>query len=288
MDAKIEKISKTFCIIGDPVEHSLSPLMHNAAFKKMDLNYSYIAFRVPSSELRESVDSLKRIHIAGFNVTIPHKVNILRFLDDFDNDSKLAGAVNTVKNENGSLIGFNTDIYGIMNPLENRISNFNGLNILILGAGGACRAALIGLSRKKGIKKIAIFNRDKNRLNEAINLGNKVGLDCFPYDYTDSKKLDEVSKASDLVLNTTSVGMQGERSPIEKSSITTNTIVFDIVYRPIYTDLLENAKKANARLIYGYEMLLNQGYKAFEIWTGLEAPRDTMKNTLLGIFGEPQ
>lgn len=174
-----------------------------------------------------------------------------------------------------------------MNPLENRISNFNGLNILILGAGGSCRAALIGLSRKKGIKRIAIFNRDKNRLNEAINLGNKVGLECFPYDYTDSNKLDEVSKASDLVLNTTSVGMKSERSPIEKSSITTNTIVFDIVYKPIYTDLLENAKKANARLIYGYEMLLNQGFKSFEIWTGLEAPKDTMKNTLLGIFGEP-
>ncbi|MDR4491453.1 MAG: shikimate dehydrogenase [Candidatus Nitrosocosmicus sp.] len=288
MDAEINnKTSRTFCIIGDPIEHSLSPLMHNAAFKKLNLNYSYIAFRVPSTELSESVESLKRIQIAGFNVTIPHKVNILKFLDDLDNDAQLAGAVNTVKNENGSLIGYNTDIYGIINPLENKISDFNGLKILILGAGGSCRAAIIGLSRKKGIKKIAIFNRDKNRLNEAISLGNKVGIDCYPYDYSDSTKLYEVSKSSDMVLNTTSVGMKGELSPIEASYITANTIVFDIVYKPIHTGLLLSAKKANARLIYGYEMLLNQGYKAFEIWTGLEAPRDTMKKTLFGIFGEP-
>jgi len=284
----LDKISRTFCIIGDPVEHSLSPLMHNAAFKKMNLNYAYIAFRVPSSELSESVESLKRIQIAGFNVTIPPKVNILKFLDDLDEDSKLAGAVNTVKNENGSLVGFNTDIYGIMNPLENRISDFSGLRILILGAGGSCRAALVGLSRKKGIKKIAIFNRDKNRLNEAINLGNKVGLDCYPYDYNDLNEIVEASKASDLIINTTSVGLKSEHSPIGKSSITASTVVFDIVYKPIYTDLLENAKKANARLIFGYEMLLNQGYKAFEIWTGLEAPKDTMKNALFGIFGEPK
>jgi shikimate dehydrogenase len=262
--------------------------MHNAAFKKLNLKYSYIAFRVPSSELRESIESLRRVNIAGFNVTIPHKVKILEFLDDLDEDSRLSGAVNTVKNENGSLLGYNTDIYGIMKPLEGKISDFNGLKIMILGAGGSCRAALTGLSRKNGIKKICIFNRDKSRLNEVISLGNKVGLECFPYDYNDSIKLDEVSKASDIILNTTSVGMKNELSPIGNSSITTDTIVFDINYKPIYTNLLENAKKANARLIFGYEMLLNQGYKAFEIWTGLEAPMDTMKNTLFGVFGEPQ
>lgn len=287
MDAKIDKISKTFCIIGDPIEHSLSPLMHNAAFKKLNLNYSYIAFKVLASELQNSVESMRKIQIAGFNVTIPHKVNIVNFLDELDDKSSLAGAVNTVKNENGKLIGFNTDIDGIMNPLESRVSDFKDLNILILGAGGSCRAALTGLSRKRGLNPISIFNRDEKRLSETIEMGRKIGLDCVPFYFEDSKKLQEIATASDIILNTTSLGLKNEQSLVKTSSINPNTIVFDIVYKPIMTSLLENAKIANARLIYGYEMLLNQGYKAFKIWTGIDAPKDIMKNTLLGIFGEP-
>ena len=262
--------------------------MHNAAFKQLNLNYSYIVFKVPACELEASIDSMKQIQIAGFNVTIPHKIEIVKYLDVLDNNSEMAGAVNTVKNESGCLYGYNTDIEGLMNPIENKISNFQDLNVMILGAGGSCRSAIIGLARKKGIKQIAIFNRDRVKLDKTIQLGNKVGLECLPFDYDDSNKLSEISLRSDLILNTTSVGMKNEASPIKSKFIQENTVVFDVVYKPVMTNLLENAKKANARLIYGYEMLLNQGFKAFEIWTGLKAPLETMKNTLFGIFGEPQ
>jgi shikimate dehydrogenase len=280
--------SKTFCIIGNPIEHSLSPLMQNAAFSHMNLNYSYIAFRVPADELEEAVESMRKIAIAGFNVTIPHKVEIAKLLDVLNEEAKLAGSVNTVNNENGLLVGYNTDIDGIMDPLEKRICDFKGLEIMILGAGGSCRAALVGLAKKKSVGSISIFNRNQNRLNSVIDLGVKLGLNCMPFDLKNTANLYEISKKSDLIINTTSLGLGGEKSPIKSDYLSKDTIVFDIVYKPIYTDLIENAKRAGARIIFGYEMLLSQGYKAFEIWTGLKAPKIIMKKALFGIFGEPE
>jgi shikimate dehydrogenase len=280
--------SKTFCIIGNPIEHSLSPLMQNAAFAHMNLNYSYIAFRVPADELEEAVESMRKIGIAGFNVTIPHKVEIVELLDVLSDEAKLAGSVNTVKNENGLLVGYNTDIDGIMGPLEKRIYDFKGLEVMILGAGGSCRAALVGLAQKKSVGSISIFNRNQNRLNSVIDLGQKLGLNCMPFNLEDTVNLCEISKKSGLIINTTSIGLGGEKSPIKSGFLSKRTTVFDIIYKPINTDLIENAKMAGARIIFGYEMLLFQGYKAFEIWTGLKAPKDIMKKALFGIFGEPE
>ena len=134
-----DKSSKTFCIIGDPVEHSLSPLMHNAAFKYLNLNYSYIAFKVKINELKESVESLRDINVAGFNITIPHKVEMTRYVDRLSDEASLAGAVNTVKNEDGIFVGHNTDIYGLMAPIEERLSSFEGIEISVLGAGGSTK-----------------------------------------------------------------------------------------------------------------------------------------------------
>ena len=148
-DKNLKNPFKTFCIIGDPVNHSLSPLIHNSAFASSNLNYSYIAFRVPQSELKESIDSLKKINAAGFNITLPHKVNIIGFLDALSIEAKKAGAVNTVNNEKGKFIGYNTDIFGFIAPLEKRQIDFKDMEILIMGAGGSCRAALVGLSKKR-------------------------------------------------------------------------------------------------------------------------------------------
>lgn len=283
-----DKSSKTFCIIGDPVEHSLSPLMHNAAFKYLNLNYSYIAFKVKVNELKESVESLHDINVAGFNVTIPHKVEITKYVDRLSDEASLAGAVNTVNNEDGIFVGHNTDIYGLMAPIEERFSRFEGAEILILGAGGSCRAALVGLSRKKGIKSVFIVNRDKQKLSKVIELGSTLGLNCIPIEYSDLKKLSQISSHCKLIINTTSVGLKNEKSLLSSESIGNGSIVFDIIYNPIMTDFLECAKSANAKVIFGYEMLLNQGYKSFEIWTGLNAPREVMRKALLGIFGEPK
>lgn len=282
-----DKSSKTFCIIGDPVEHSLSPLMHNAAFKYLNLNYSYIAFKVKVNELKESVESLRDINAAGFNVTIPHKVEITRYVDRLSDEASLAGAVNTVSNENGIFVGYNTDIYGLMAPIEERLSNFDGIEILILGAGGASRAAVVGLSKKKGIKSVFVVNRDQEKLSKVIELGSTLGLNCIPMEYSDHKKLSQISSQCKLIINTTSVGLKNEKSLLSSESIHNESLVFDIIYKPITTDLLGCAKSAHAKVIFGYEMLLNQGYKSFEIWTGMKAPREVMRKALFGIFGEP-
>jgi shikimate dehydrogenase len=281
---------KTFCIIGDPIDHSLSPLIHNSAFASLKLNCSYIAFKVPKEELEGSLNSLRNIGIAGFNVTIPHKVNIIKYLDRLSPEAKIAGAVNTVNNEHGKLVGYNTDIYGILAPLEKQKKvDFNNMEILILGAGGACRAALVALSSKKdGIKKINIVNRSQERLEEILKMGKDLGLDCYPMDYVNSAMLREASLNSRLIINTTPLGLKNEASPLEKDWISKDALVFDIVYKPIFTDLLDKAKEIGASIVFGYEMLLYQGAKSFEIWTGVKAPIDVMKKALLGIFGEPK
>lgn len=276
-------VAKTYCIIGDPVTHSLSPGMQNAAFAALGLNATYIAFRVPISELKESIDSLRAIKVSGFNVTIPHKVSVIKYLDELDSTAKKAGAVNTVKNIEGVLKGYNTDIAGFIEPLRKRKIDFNGMTVLLLGAGGAARAIVAALSEEK-ISKMIIANRDLAKAQDLAKIGGSLGLKCeaIPFDDVQNHSL-----SADLIVNSTSIGLANEASPIDYEHIKKGSIVYDIVYRPVVTDLIENAKFAEAYVVYGYEMLLEQGAKAFEIWTGLEAPREAMKKNLLGIFGEP-
>jgi shikimate dehydrogenase len=276
--------TKTYCIIGDPIHHSLSPAMQNAAFAALSLNCTYIAFRVPEGELKESVESLRSINIAGFNVTVPHKIDVINYLDELDATAKKAAAVNTVNNIEGIFRGYNTDLYGFIEPLHRRQVDFWGMQVLLLGAGGAARAIVAALAQENGISKIIIANRDMQRANELANIGTSLGLKCelLPLD-----RAQDVSAVSDLIVNATRLGMNNEPSIIDYKHISKGSIVYDIVYRPLVTDLIENAKYAQASIVYGYEMLIDQGAKAFEIWTELPAPRDAMKKNLLGIFGEP-
>ena len=276
--------TKTYCIIGDPIHHSLSPPMQNAAFAALSLNCTYIAFRVPEGELKESVESLRSINIAGFNVTVPHKIDVINYLDELDATAKKAAAVNTVNNIEGIFRGYNTDLYGFIEPLHRRQVDFWGMQVLLLGAGGAARAIVAALAQENGISKIIIANRDMQRANELANIGTSLGLKCelLPLD-----RAQDVSAVCDLIVNATRLGMNNEPSIIDYKHISKGSIVYDIVYRPLVTDLIENAKYAQASIVYGYEMLIEQGAKAFEIWTELPAPRDAMKKNLLGIFGEP-
>ncbi len=287
-DKHLVKSFKTFCIIGDPINHTLSPLIHNTAFSYLNLNYSYIAFKVSQVDLEDSIHSLKRINAAGFNVTLPHKESIIKYIDGLSEEAKTTGAVNTVNNEDGKFIGYNTDIHGIITPIEEREINLDNAQILILGAGGSCRAALVALSKKKGIQNINIVNRDQNRLKKVIELGKKMGLNCIPLDYNDINLLKETSLKSNLIINTTSIGLNNESSPLKSNFMMKNAFVFDIIYRPLYTDLLRNAKEAGSNIIFGYEMLIHQAAKSFEIWTKMGAPINAMKKALFGIFGEPK
>ncbi|MFL6510547.1 MAG: shikimate dehydrogenase [Nitrososphaera sp.] len=276
--------AKTYCIIGDPIHHSLSPAMQTAAFAAKGLNYTYIAFRVPKEELQESIESLRSINIAGFNVTTPHKTQVMKFLEELESTAKKVSAVNTVINVDGVFRGYNTDAYGFIEPLHRRHVDFGGMRVLLIGAGGAARAIVAALAEEKGISQLVIANRDRQRANELARLGREVGINSklVPLD-----KASEFSLGSDLIVNATTLGMNDEPSLIDYHHIQKGSIVYDIVYRPIVTDLVENAKFAQASVVYGYEMLIEQGAKAFEIWTGLSAPRDAMKKNLLGIFGEP-
>lgn len=276
--------TKTYCIIGDPIHHSLSPAMQNAAFAAKGLNCTYIAFRVPQNELKESIESLRSINIAGFNVTTPHKTEVMRYLDELEATAKKASAVNTVSNIEGIFRGYNTDVYGFIEPLHRRHVDFRGMHVLLIGSGGAARAVVVALAQENAISKLIIANRDIKRGNELAKLGAGLGINCeaVPLD-----RVTDFSPTCDLIVNATTLGMNNEPSIVDYEHIQKGSIVYDIVYRPLVTDLIENAKYAQASIVYGYEMLIEQGAKAFEIWTGLPAPRDAMKKNLLGIFGEP-
>jgi shikimate dehydrogenase len=276
--------TKIYCIIGDPIHHSLSPTMQNAAFAAKGLNCTYIAFRVPEAELKESIESLRSINIAGFNVTSPHKASVMRYLDEIEHTAKKATAVNTVNNIEGILRGYNTDVYGFIEPLRKRQVDFRGMHVLLLGSGGAARAVVAALAEENGIAKVLIANRDLRRAEELASLGAGLGMksEVLPL-----AGVQDISPVCDLIVNATTLGMNNESSLIDYQHIQKGCIVYEMVYRPLVTDLIENAKYAQASVVHGYEMLIEQGAKAFEIWTGLSAPRDAMKKNLLGIFGEP-
>jgi shikimate dehydrogenase len=276
---------RTYCIIGDPVSHSLSPAMHNAAFKSLAMDDVYIAYKVSSHELESSVESLRSVKISGFNVTIPHKTAVLQYLDEVDLISRKAGAVNTVASINGKFKGFNTDIQGFIQPLLNRNMDFKGLSVLLFGAGGSARAVVTSLSNVNSISKLVVANRTYGKSLELSKLADLQGLTSSVSMFEEAKRM---AKHFDLIVNATSVGLQSNESLLDSEDIDENSTVYDLVYRPVMTKLLENARGKGARVIYGYEMLLEQGAQAFEIWTGLKAPLPAMKKALFGVFQEPK
>jgi len=264
-------------LIGDPVEGSLSPAMMNAAFRALGLNDIYVAVRVPEKLLADAMAGIRKMDIAGMNVTIPHKITVMKFLDELDETAISAGAVNTIKNRQGEMVGFNTDGEGALRNLEKKIGKVDGKKALLLGAGGAARA--IAFSLAKAGAELTIANRTLSRARELAlaiehTLGTKVSF--VPLEQA---KLRAAIKDSDILINATSVGMRPEK---DKTLVTAemmheNLVVHDIVYKPLQTRLLREAKKAGARTIDGLGMLVQQGALAFEIWTGKRAPVKVME-----------
>lgn len=273
---------KTYCIIGDPIDHSLSPAMHNAVFMFLNLDCIYIAMRVKIGELDAAIKSIKSANISGFNVTMPHKVAIMGYLDELDNECILANAVNTVA-VNEKLKGYNTDIHGFIKPIKDRKISLENKDVLLLGAGGAARAAIIGLSREH-INSLILANRSIAKAKKMIDdLKSRIDIK-FDIKFVELEDAKDHAYESYLIVNATPLGMSNEPSIISSEHINPASIVYDVVYRPMNTPLIEEAMIANAQVIYGYEMLLEQGAKAFEIWLKMEAPRDVMKMALLGGF----
>ncbi len=273
-------MTKTYAVIGDPIDHSLSPAIHNAAFGFLRMDCAYIAYRIPKGELTSGIDALKKIQISGFNVTIPHKVDMMGFLDEADENCKTIGATNTVTNENGFLKGYNTDMDGFLDPIKKRNIDCKDSDVLLVGAGGAARAIVVGFTKEK-VHKITIANRTKERADGLIKFANSLGVES---DYSDLTNAGNIAGKYKFIVNATSMGLKGSMCPISTRAITKDSIVYDIIYMPVETELIEQSKKQGATIIYGWEMLLGQAMRSFEIWTNRVAPYQAMKLTLLGRF----
>jgi len=271
-------MSNTYAVIGDPIDHSLSPNIHNAAFRHLKLDHTYIAYKIPAGELSAGIEALKAIKIAGFNVTIPHKIEMMKFLDEMDTTCKVIGAVNTVLNEDGKLKGYNTDMIGFLDPIKKKNLTIKDSQVLLLGAGGAARAIVTAMVKEKA-GKITIVNRTLENANKLAELAKKIGGNVDTVSIQEANKLIADYK---FIINSTSIGMRNEPSPISTENISKNSIVYDLVYQPINTDLIKKSKENGATIIYGYQMLLSQAACSFEIWHKMEAPYDVMKKTLLG------
>jgi shikimate dehydrogenase len=206
-------------------------------------------------------------------------------MDDVDQLSRKAGAVNTVTNIDGKFKGFNTDVYGFVQPLLNRRIDFRGMSVLLFGAGGSARAVVTSLSKVNNISQLVLANRTYSKSLELSKLAEINGLTCSVATVEEAKAM---AKRFDLVVNATSVGLQSNESILDSEDIDGSSTVYDLVYRPVMTKLLENARAKGATIIYGYEMLLEQGAQAFEIWTGIKAPIPAMKKALFGVFQEPK
>lgn len=278
--------TKVCAIIGDPVEHTMSPVMHNAAFREMELDFIYVAFRVRPDELTKAVDGMRALGIRGINVTIPHKVNVIPLLDRLDPSAEKTGAVNTIVNDEGILTGFNTDGYGFLQALFGKGIDPEGKNIAVLGAGGAARAAVFTLADKKA--NIVILNRASGmdrakKLAALVTETAKYKIDVM---VLDNGNLADVLKKSDILVNTTSVGMSpdNEKSLVPAELLKPKLTVFDIVYNPVNTRLLRDAAAAGAETINGVDMLVWQGARAFEIWTGKKPPVELMKKEVITLL----
>ena len=273
-------MAKSFAVIGDPIDHSLSPNIHSAAFRELNLDSSYIGYRIPKGELEGGVEGLKKIKINGFNITIPHKIEMMKYLDKMDESCSIIGAVNTVVNNEGVLKGYNTDMDGFLEPIKKRNITIQNSKVLLLGAGGAARAIVAGIAKEKAAS-IDIANRTIEKANNLSEFARKLGLSAK---VKKIESIDTTIEDYDIIINATSIGLKDEPSPISFEGINEKTVVYDIVYTPMNTDFIKKAKLKNAIIIYGYEMLLGQATRAFEIWHEMKAPYNAMKKSLLGGF----
>jgi len=263
----ITATTKVCAIIGNPIEHSLSPLIHNVAFKHLKLNYVFLAFEV--EQLREAVSGIRALKLKGVSVTIPHKVEVMDYLDDIEEVAQRIGAVNTILNQGGRLYGYNTDLSGAIKALEEKTEIRNKKTIL-LGAGGAARAIAFGLKEKGA--DLTILNRT---VKKAEVLASDLNCKWGGLELVESFK-------PEILINTTSLGMypQMDDLPVKREFLR-DMLVFDIVYNTLKTRLIKEAEKNGCETIPGVEMFINQAALQFELWTGKNAPLELMKKVVV-------
>ena len=289
----IDGKTKILGVIGDPIEHTFSPAMHNAGLDALNLNYIYLPFHVKPDRLKECIEGAKSMGIQGLNVTIPHKTNVIKELDSIDPVAQMIGAVNTIQfiydDENVLTKGYNTDGYGCVRAIEEKTS-VEGKNVTITGAGGASRAVAFQIANS-GIDGLSILNRNVNKAESLVNdlksnlstMGVEIDINAFEIDDL-KRELD----SSDIFIDTTPIGMYpnvDDKAIASADMLHEDLVVNDIVYTPMETSLIKEAIEANANVVYGYKMLLYQGIRSFEIWLNQEAPVDEMEKALLDVLG---
>ena len=276
--------TRVCAIIGDPVDHSLSPAMHNAAFKELGLNLVYVAFTVPAKDLKNAVLGAKSLGLKGLNVTMPHKNEVMNYLDELDVSAKSVGAVNTILNNQGKLVGYNTDGQGAMVALQENGVCPEKKKLVLLGAGGAAQA--IAHEAAQDVNELVILNRNADKAKKMVkslpkNIGASVKSGTLSFDV-----LKQELQTADILINATSVGMHPdtENSPVPSDLLRSDLNVMEIIYNPLETKLLKDAKAAGAKVISGLEMLIYQGAVAFHIWTNCPAPVDVMRKAALNAL----
>ncbi|MEM2460107.1 MAG: shikimate dehydrogenase [Candidatus Hadarchaeales archaeon] len=274
----ISSKTKVFALIGDPVEGSLSPPMHNAAFRHLGLDCVYVALRVPPSMLKEALLGVRAMGIGGLNVTFPHKTAILPLLDELDPSAEEVGAVNTVKNEGGKLKGFNTDGEGAVRFLRERLGSLKGRRVVLLGAGGAARALAFSLL-KEGVE-LTLLNRTVSKAEGLASELRKKGGEV-KWGGLERAELREALRSADVLINATPVGMdQRGGTLVTHELMHPELFVMDLVYHPPETELMKEARRAGAKAENGLGMLLYQAALSFRIFTGKRAPLEVMRRAL--------
>jgi shikimate dehydrogenase len=275
--------TRLYGIFGYPITHSLSPLMHALAFQHHALDCFYVPFPVLPERLAAAVAGAVALGICGFNVTIPHKETIVSLLDEVSIDARFVGAVNTVRVEAGRTIGYNTDGAGFLQPLRALNLPLTDMPVCVLGAGGAARAITMALLQA-GCPMLTVTNRTPERSERLVSALQKrfprVRLQAMPLAYAA-----QIAQESRLIVHATSVGLhQGEGTLLPETCFRGGQVVYDIVYRPLYTPLLRAAQRCGAMVIPGLDMLIGQGAEAFRLWTGLPFPVAMVQHELHALL----
>lgn len=277
---KVNGTTRVVGLLGWPVEHSMSPAMHNAAFREAKLDYTYVPFPVQPEHLAQAVDAIRALNLAGANVTIPHKVAVMQYLDEIDREALKIGAVNTIVNVQGKLVGYNTDGQGFIRSLEEQGLSVKAAKVVLLGAGGAARAVVDALlSAKAAFVTIAARSGDKaESLASHYSSAAVTGVDW------QSEELSRRLAECDLLINATPLGMAPaieKMPPVNWPVLASQAVVCDLIYNPLMTCFLQQAKERGHRVVTGEGMLAGQGALAFQIWTKTAAPYDTMAENVL-------
>ena len=272
---------RLFGVIGSPLGHTLSPYMHNAAFRKLKLNAAYLPFAIKKDKLKEAMAAFRSPPIAGFNVTIPFKSECIRYIDSIDPVAKKIGAVNTVVVKNKRLKGYNTDYSGFIRSIKEDLKfRPEGKRVFVFGAGGAARAVVFGLL-KEGASSISIYDIVGKKA-KALSKSAKKSFKRTAVKSCSAREIKNLVKEADLLINCTPLGMKkGDSLPVDIKFLHKKIKVYDIVYNPLETKLIKSARKKGIKAAGGINMLLYQGAEAFELWTKKKAPIALMRKVLL-------